>query len=104
MRPTNRRPTAPGALLKELYLEPRNITIGRFAQATGLTRKHISKIVNGHSALSPETAVKFGLVLDTSTDLWINAQRGVDIWDAQKKLKRWKPTAVYAGDVTTGDA
>ena len=98
MRPKNRRPTAPGTLLKEHYLGPRGITIGKFAAATGITRKHISHIVNGHAALSPETAVKFGVVLDTSADLWMNAQRGVDIWDARKKLNRWKPVAVYAGE------
>lgn len=98
MRPRNRRPTTPGELLKELFLEPRGITIGKFAEATGLTRKHISNIVNGHSALSPETAVKFGTVLDTSAELWMNAQRGVDIWDARRKLKKWKPGAVYSGE------
>ena len=98
MRPRNRRPTAPGTLLKEHYLDPRDITIGRFAEATGLTRKHISNIINGHSALSPETAVKFGAVLDTSAELWLNAQRGVDIWDAHQKLKKWKPATVFAGD------
>ena len=98
MRPKNRRPTPPGELLKELFLEPRDITIGKFAEATGLTRKHISNIVNGHSGLSPETAVKFGTVLDTSAELWMNAQRGVDIWDARRKLKKWKPGAVYSGE------
>ena len=97
MRPRNRRPTAPGTLLKEHYLEPREITIGQFAKATGLSRKQISKIVNGHSALTPETAVKFGAVLETSPELWMNAQRGVDIWDAQQSLKKWKPAAIYTG-------
>lgn len=96
MLPSDRRPTTPGTILLKHYLQPRGISINKFAAATGLTRKHISNIVNGHSALSSETAVKFGAVLDTSAELWINAQRAVDVWDARVSLKKWKPAAVYA--------
>ena len=98
MRPRSRRPTTPGALLKEHYLDPRGISISKFAVATGLTRKHISNIVNGHAALSAETAVKFGTVLDTSPELWMNAQRAIEIWDATKRLRKWKPAVVYTGE------
>ena len=101
MRPSNRRPSAPGEILKEFYLDPRGISINKFAQATGLTRKHISNIVNGHAALSSETAIKFAAVLGTTADLWANLQRGVDLYDARKKLNRWKPAAVYTGDNLT---
>ena len=98
MRPSNRRPSAPGEILKELYLDPRGISINKFAEATGLTRKHISNIVHGRAALSSETAIKFAAVLATTPDLWANLQRGVDLYDAQKKLRRWRPVAVYTGD------
>ena len=98
MRPMNRRPTTPGTLLKELFLEPRGISINKFATATRLTRKHISNIVNGHSALSSETAVKFGAVLDTSPELWMNAQRAIDIYDAVQRLRKWKPAVVYTSE------
>lgn len=86
-----RRPTPPGMLLQELYLRPRGITIGRFAEATELSRKHISNIIHGRAALSAETAVKFGRALGTTSKLWINLQHAVDVFDAEQKLKKWRP-------------
>ena len=32
-----------------------------------------------------------GKVLDTSAGLWVNLQRAVDVFDAEKKLKKWRP-------------
>ena len=96
MRPKNRRPNTPGEILSELYLDPRGVSITRFAAATGLTRKHISNIVHGRSAVSTETAVKFARVLETTPELWINLQRAVDLFDAEKKLSSWTPAATFA--------
>ena len=86
-----RRPTDPGEILWEHYLFPHGITIGKFAQATGLTRKHISNVIHGKAPISADTAVKFGKVLDTSAGLWVNLQRAVDVFDAEKKLEKWRP-------------
>jgi plasmid maintenance system antidote protein VapI len=56
-------------------------------------------LVSSHDhAATAEPAVKFGAVLETSPELWMNAQRGVDIWDAQLSLKKWKPAAIYTGE------
>ncbi len=95
MRPEKRRPSTPGEILRELYLVPRGVTITGFAAATGLTRKHIGNIVHGRSAISTETAVKFARVLGTTPELWVNLQRAVDLFDAEKKLGSWTPAATF---------
>lgn len=95
MIPRNRRPTTPGRLLLATYLEPNGISIARFAEACGLSRKHVSNIVNGHAAVSPETAIRFSEALGTTPDFWVNAQRTVDLFDARVKLKAWKPKERY---------
>lgn len=92
-----RRPRHPGVILERYYLHPRGITITRFAAATGLTRKHISNIVHGKADLSPETAVRFALVLGTSAEFWNNLQASVQLWDAQRKLADTRPSAVEVG-------
>ena len=43
----NRRPTAPGLLLKELFLTPRGIVHKEFAADIEISEKQLSLIVNG---------------------------------------------------------
>ena len=50
-----RRPSTPGQILLKHHLEPNKITVTRFAQAAKLSTKHVSQIIHGHAALSPET-------------------------------------------------
>jgi len=95
MIPTERRPHPPGVLLKKLYMKPRKITVTALAEATGVTRKHLSRIVNGHARISAEVAAKLSAALGTTTDLWLNAQRNVDLFDVYQKLKDWKPKTVF---------
>ena len=95
MIPTNRRPIHPGTILKEMYLKPRDISIKALGEATGISRKHLSRIINGHARISVEVAMKLAAALDTTPELWLNAQRNVDLYDAQRELKGWKPKAVF---------
>ncbi len=94
----NRRPTAPGEILKAHYLEPRGLTITRFAELTELSRKHISGIVNARPGvrITAETAVRFAKVLGTTDRFWMNLRNAVDLYDEQRKLARWKPAEVSA--------
>lgn len=96
MIPTKRCPRHPGVLLKELYMKPRKITVTALAKATGITRKHLSRIVNGHARVSAEIAAKLSAALDTTLDLWMNAQRNVDVFEVREKLKDWKPKNVFS--------
>lgn len=89
-----RRPTSPGVLLKHFYMEPRNITITSLAEAVGVSRKHMSHIVNGHCRIEPSMAYRLACVLDTSPQLWMNAQNAVDLWDATQE--NWKPSHIFS--------
>ena len=77
------RPIPPGEVLVEAYLEPRGITIAELASASGLSRKHLSRIVDGHVGITAETAVRFARVLGTTPELWLNPQNKVDLFDAR---------------------
>ena len=48
-----RRPSAPGEILAELYLEPRGLSVTELAAAAGLSRKHVSNIITAAPALPP---------------------------------------------------
>lgn len=83
-----RRPTTPGEILAELFLHPRKVSIAKFAEAAGVTRKHMSAIVNGRAAITAETATRIATVLGTSAEVWLNLQNAVDLYDAGKRLTR----------------
>ena len=78
-----RRPTHPGVVLKELYLDALGIGISEFAEHVGVSRKTVSAVVNGHARVTPELAVRFALALpSTSAAMWLNLQRECDLFDA----------------------
>jgi len=81
-----RRPSLPGEILAELYLAPHEISIARFAEACGVTRKHMSAIVNGHAAITAEMAARMAAVLGTTAQYWLNLQNAVDLYDAEERL------------------
>ena len=64
-------------------------------EATGISRKHLSRIVNGHAKITPLVAIKLSAALDTSPELWLNAQRNLDIFDARQDLIDWKPLRTF---------
>ena len=94
---SKRRPTPPGRILHEYYLKPRGLSISRFAQNTGLTRKHVSNIVHGKANITPETAVRFATVLDTTAQFWLNLQNATNLFDVRGKLANWRPSEVHPG-------
>ena len=81
-----RRPSSPGEILAELYLAPHEISIARLAEACGVTRKHMSGIVNGHVAITAEMAARMAAVLGTTAQYWLNLQNAVDLYDADERL------------------
>lgn len=73
-------PAHPGEILRELYLAPLGVTIAEAAEALGVSRKHLSEIINGHVAIKPDMAARLAVALGTEPDIWINLQAQHDVW------------------------
>jgi antitoxin HigA-1 len=54
MRKMTRRPTHPGNIIKQDYLLPLSISIKDMADTLGVSRKTLSKIINGRGPITPE--------------------------------------------------
>ena len=80
-------PPHPGEILRELCIEPMELSITRTAEALGVTRKTLSAILNGRAGISPEMAVRLSLAFGTSAESWLNQQAQYDLWQAEKKRK-----------------
>jgi addiction module HigA family antidote len=81
-------PTHPGAILSELFMKERDLTITELAKGLGMTRANLSAIINGRSGISPELAVKLSAAFGNSPTFWTNLQTTYELWHAEKKVKR----------------
>lgn len=94
-----RKPTAPGEILREHYLEPRGITITEFAEVIGCSRKHLSHIINGTARIEAGLASRIAVVLGTTPQFWLNLQNAVDIYEAKQEIRNWKPVKIFSNEV-----
>jgi len=89
-------PPHPGEILKELCLEPLDLSVTRAAEALGISRKTLSAILNGRAGISPEMAVRLSLAFGTSAESWLNQQSQYDLWQAEKKRKELKVERLFS--------
>ncbi len=80
-------PPHPGEVLRELYMEPMGLTVAKMATVLRLSRKALSQLVNGHTRITPETALRLSMALDNTPESWLNLQQQYDLWQVRKKLK-----------------
>jgi addiction module HigA family antidote len=87
----------PGKIIREDYLKPLGITISEFASVLGVSRKTLSKILNGRGAVTPDMALRLSRAFDTTADFWLNLQKNHDLWQVEHTSKNWqrvKPLSV----------
>ncbi|HEY3417563.1 MAG TPA: HigA family addiction module antitoxin [Armatimonadota bacterium] len=64
-------PVHPGEVLKDM-LEDRGWTQREFAERIGRPVQLISKIINGHSGITAETAIDFANAFEISPKFWLD--------------------------------
>ncbi len=75
-------PAHPGEVLKE-WLD--GISVTEAAAKLGVTRAHLSRILNGHAGISAEMALRLSASLGTSAESWLQMQMNYDLWLAKQK-------------------
>ncbi len=83
-----REPTTAGEILKDEFLIPLGMTQKQLADHVGCDVKVINRLVNGRTSLSAEMALKFAATFNTTPDFWLNAQKAMDLYRANKKLEQ----------------
>jgi antitoxin HigA-1 len=82
-----RKPTHPGEMLREDFLPDYGLTVSGMAEALGVSRQSINELLRERRAVSPEMAIRLGRLFGNSAEFWLNAQRAVDLWEANQSLK-----------------
>jgi antitoxin HigA-1 len=90
MGKVKRKPMHPGAILREDYLVPLEISVTDMALKLGVSRKTLSKILNEKGAVTPDMALRLARAFDTTPDLWLNLQKKFDLWNAERSSSEWK--------------
>lgn len=80
-------PPHPGEVLKQLCLEPLQLSVTEAAKALGVSRKTLSAILNGRAGISAEMAVRLSIAFDTSAESWLNQQTQYDLWQIEGRRK-----------------
>ena len=83
MTTMTRKPIHPGKILKEDYLSPLSITITELSSILSISRKTLSKIINGRGSVTPDLALRLSRAFDTTPVLWLNLQKNYDLWPAE---------------------
>lgn len=80
-----KNPPHPGAVIRELCLDPMGLSVTAAAEALGVSRKALSELLNGHSGISPEMAVRLSKAFGGSTESWLKQQMRYDVARAEAK-------------------
>jgi len=80
LRHHRRRPTHPGAILREDVLPALQMSQGELAQRLGVSRVTVNTLLQERRDLSVELAARIARLLGHSPESWIRMQEALDLW------------------------
>jgi len=81
-------PPHPGEVIRELCIKPLGLSVTDAAKALGVSRKTLSELLNGHTGISPEMAVRLSLAFKTTPESWLTQQMQYDLWKLNQRRKK----------------
>ena len=82
-------PPHPGEILREDVLPEMGLTVTEAASQIGVSRVTLSRVLNGHAAISPDMALRLeawlGVENGGRAETWLTHQLAYDLWKARQK-------------------
>ena len=79
-------PAHPGEILGEDILKPLGLSITKAAEHLKVSRKTLSKIINGRGAITADMALRLEIVFkNPSADHWLRMQNSHDLWHLKQE-------------------
>jgi addiction module HigA family antidote len=82
------QPTHPGEMLREDYIPDYGLSVAKLAASLGVSRQSINDLLRERRAVSPAMALRLSRLFGNSPEFWLNAQRAVDLWAAERAIKK----------------
>jgi len=83
-----KNPPHPGLSVRHDCLEPLGLSVTAAAKKLGISRKQMSDIVNCHSGISPEMAIRLDKAFGGGAETWFRLQAAYDLAQAMKRASR----------------
>jgi len=88
IKPREIAPTHPGEMLREDFMPDFKLTTAGLAEKLGVSRQTVNELLLNRRAVSPAMALRLSRLFGNTPEFWLNAQRAVDLWKAQRENKR----------------
>ncbi len=85
-RDTNRCPTHPGAVLREIVIPELRMRKTDMAKALKMSRQQFYAVLRERQPVTPETAVKLQAAFGGTAQAWLNMQAAYDLWHAERRI------------------
>ena len=79
MSVSNLPPIHPGEILRDLYLEPLEMTPYALAKKLHVPRTRIERITAEKTSVTPDTALRLAKYFKTAPEFWMNLQNSFDL-------------------------
>lgn len=86
LRDPNRKPTHPGAVIREDILAALGITQAQLANHLGVSRLSVSDILLEKRGVSAEMAIRIADAIGGTPESWLRMQEALDLWEAKQKF------------------
>ena len=86
LRDPNRKPTHPGAIIREDILPALEITQAQLAHHLGVSRVSVSEILHEKRAVTAEMALRISEAIGGTPESWLRMQEALDLWTAKQKF------------------
>lgn len=77
-------PAHPGEILTG-WIDDLDLSVTAFAKHLGISRIMLSRIINGHAAVSADMDLRLSEALGTAPGFWLQMQIQRDLWIAQQR-------------------
>ena len=81
-------PPHPGRSIRENCLKPLGLNVTKAAQVLGVARHTLSRVLNGHAAISPEMTLRLEKAGWSNAEFWLRRQTTYDLVQARKDQDR----------------
>lgn len=78
-------PAHPGQVIREACLKPMGLSVTAAAEGLGISRKALSELLNGHSGVSPEMALRLAAAGWSTAETWLQMQLAYDLWQVRNR-------------------
>ena len=79
-----KNPPHPGRSIKENCLAPLGLSVTEAAKVLGVARHTLSRVLNGHAAISPEMAIRLEKAGWSNAEFWLRRQIAYDLVQARR--------------------